>query len=135
MTTHNYKELKIWQKAMDLTEEVYSLVKLLPKEETYGLSDQLRRAVVSVPSNIAEGKGRGSDKEFIKYLSISRGSLLEVETQLIICNRIGLLKEEKISVALSLIQEINKMINALIGFRLSKSSNLTPQSSNLNPNI
>ena len=135
MKTNNYKELKIWQKAMDLTEEVYSLVKLLPKEETYGLSDQLRRAIVSVPSNIAEGEGRCGDKEFIKYLTISRGSLLEVETQLIICNRIGLLKEEKISVALSLIQEINKMINALIGFRLSKSSNLTPQSSNLNSNI
>lgn len=76
----------MWQKAMDLKEEVYRLVRLLPREETYALSDQLRRAVVSMLSNIAEGHGRGSDKEFVKFLTIARGSLFEVETQLLICN-------------------------------------------------
>lgn len=73
MQTSDYRNLKVWQKAMDLTVEIYSLVKLLPREETYALADQMRRAVVSIPSNIAEGHGRNSDKEFIKFLSISRG--------------------------------------------------------------
>lgn len=86
MQTSDYKRLKVWQKAMDLKEEVYRLVRLLPREETYALSDQLRRAVVSMLSNIAEGHGRGSDKEFVKFLTIARGSLFEVETQLLICN-------------------------------------------------
>lgn len=82
MQTSDYKNLKVWQKAMDLTVEIYSLIKLLPREETYALADQMRRAVVSIPSNIAEGHGRNSDKEFIKFLTISRGSLLELETQI-----------------------------------------------------
>ena len=69
MQTSDYKNLKVWQKAMDLTVEIYSLIKLLPREETYALADQMRRAVVSIPSNIAEGHGRNSDKEFIKFLT------------------------------------------------------------------
>lgn len=122
MQTSDYKQLKVWQKAMDLTMEIYRLVKFLPKEETYALSDQLRRAVVSIPSNIAEGHGRGSDKEFIKFLWIARGSLLEVETQLIICNRLGLIKVEESIFAQSLIVEVGKMLNALITYRTNKSN-------------
>ncbi|MCM1451192.1 MAG: four helix bundle protein [Clostridium sp.] len=99
---------------MDLTIEVYRLAKFLPKEETYALSDQLRRAVVSVPSNIAEGHGRTSPKEFIKFLSISRGSILEIETQLEICNRLNLIDRHETTSAKTLIVEINKMINSLI---------------------
>ena len=113
---------------MDLTEEVYRLVRLLPREETYALSDQLRRAVVSVPSNIAEGHGRGSDKDFVKFLTIARGSLFEVETQLLICNRLNLIPTETTQLAHSMIMEVGKMLNALISFRLDKSgNNLTPK--------
>ncbi len=107
---------------MDLTEEIYRLVKFLPREETYALSDQLRRAAVSVPSNIAEGHGRNSDKEFIKFLSISRGSLLEVETQLLLCNRLAFISEIQSEKAQSQITEIGKMLNALISYRLNHSN-------------
>lgn len=123
MQTSDYKRLKVWQKAMDLTEEVYRLVRLLPREETYAPSDHLRRAVVSVPSNIAEGHGRGSDKEFVKFLTIARGSLFEVETQLLICNRLNLIPTEMTQLAHSMISEIGKMLNALISFRLEKAAN------------
>ena len=71
--TINFKELIVWQKAMDLTWEIYQIAKRLPKEETYALSDQMRRAAVSIPSNIAEGHGRNSTKEFIQFLAIARG--------------------------------------------------------------
>lgn len=122
MQTSDYKQLKVWQKAMDLTMEIYRLVKFLPREETYALSDQLRRAVVSIPSNIAEGHGRGTDKEFVKFLWIARGSLLEVETQLIICNRLALIKVEESKFAQSLIVEVGKMLNALITYRTNISN-------------
>ena len=85
MRIRNYKNLLVWQKAMDLVVEIYNITKLLPKEETYCISDQLRRSAVSVPSNIAEGQSRNSVKEFIQFLAIARGSLAELETQLIIC--------------------------------------------------
>lgn len=120
MKSSNYKELKVWQKAMDLTVEVYKLVKLLPKEETYALSDQMRRAVVSIPSNIAEGQGRNSDKEFIQFLSFARGSLWELETQIEICLRIGYIDQSLTTNIYKLIAEISKMINAL-------SNSLKPQ--------
>lgn len=80
MVVNSYEELIVWQKAMLLVEEVYKLVKKLPREELYALSDQLRRAVVSVPSNIAEGHTRAGTKEFINFLSIANGSRVEVET-------------------------------------------------------
>lgn len=110
----NYKELIVWQKAMDLVVEVYRLVKFLPREETYALSDQMRRAAVSVPSNIAEGYGRNSTKEFIKFLSIARGSLVELETQLLICSRLKYLQENEIELALHECTALNKMINSLM---------------------
>ena len=86
-----YEELIVWQKAMQLAKLVYLLQKGLPKEEIYGLGDQIRRAVVSVPSNIAEGYGRGSDAEFKRFLAISRGSLFELKTQLQLAEGVGLL--------------------------------------------
>ena len=110
----NYKDLLVWQKAMDLTVEVYRLVKFLPREETYALSDQMRRAVVSIPSNIAEGHGRNSTKEYIKFLSVARGSQTELETQLQICVRLKYLSEDEALLALNLCDELNKMLNALM---------------------
>lgn len=108
-----YKDLQVWQKAMDLTVEVYRLVKLLPKEELFALSSQMRRAAVSIPSNIAEGQGRNSVKEFLQFIAIAKGSNSELETQLLICVRVGYMEEHAIKVALSLITEIAKMLSSL----------------------
>lgn len=116
MRSSDYRELKVWNKAMDLVELIYELTKFLPRGEAYGLTDQLRRAAVSIPSNIAEGHGRITDKEFVKFLSIARGSLLEVETQLEICIRLGFLSREKTIIAQQSITEQKKMINSLIGY-------------------
>ena len=114
----SYKDLIVWQKSMDLVIEIYKLVKKLPKEETYSLSDQMRRAVVSIPSNIAEGYARKTTKEYLKFLSIANGSRTELETQLIICNKIGYLNEKEIEVAMQKSTEIGKMIST-IAFKLT----------------
>ena len=113
MKSSDFRELKVWQKAMELTVEIYSIVKLLPREETYALSDQMRRAVVSIPSNIAEGQGRETMKEFIRFLSVARGSLRELSTQLEICERVHYLDHAQTSNASCMIEEIDKMLNAL----------------------
>ena len=109
-----YTDLKVWQKAMDLVEIVYKLVKYLPKEETYALSDQMRRAVVSIPSNIAEGQQRNTQKDFKNFLFIARGSNAEIETQLRICVRLKYLNEEQVKPAMELCSEIFKMLSAFI---------------------
>ena len=110
----SYRELIVWQRSMVLVEEVYRLIRRLPAEEKYALSDQLRRAVVSIPSNIAEGYGRNAAKEYVRFLNIARGSKYEVETQLLICVRLHYLEEEDIQHALSLCEEIGRMLNILI---------------------
>ena len=120
MKSSDYRKLKVWQKAMDLTIEIYKLVRLLPKEETYALSDQIRRAVVSIPSNIAEGQGRNSDKEFVNILSIARGSLWELETQIEICERLGYIDSVTKSNAFLITAEVSKMLNALSNSLASK---------------
>jgi four helix bundle protein len=87
-----YEKLNVWQESMDLVTEIYTIIKRLPKEELYSLSDQIRRSAVSIPSNIAEGSSRNSKKEFIQFLYIALGSLCELETQLKICINIGYLQ-------------------------------------------
>ena len=82
MAVTNYKGLIVWQKSMDLVVEIYKITKILPKYETYGLADQMRRAAISIPSNIAEGQGRNSSRECVHFLKISRGSCAELDTQL-----------------------------------------------------
>ena len=114
MAVNSYEDLIVWQKAMDLTTEIYRLVKFLPREETYALSDQMRRAVVSIPSNIAEGHGRNSNKEFANFLSIARGSLTELKTQLLICQRLNYFSEAESEFALNLCIEIYKILNTFI---------------------
>ena len=111
MKVKNYEELVAWQKAMLLAKKVYLAQKGLPKEELYGLGDQIRRAVVSVPSNIAEGFGRGSDAEFKRFLSIARGSLFEVKTQLQFASELGFLQLDP--ELIQLIEEVGKLINGL----------------------
>ena len=110
MGTQSYKDLIVWQKSMTLTTEVYSLTKKLPKDELFGLTSQLKRAVVSIPSNIAEGNGRASKKEYSRFLSVARGSKSEVETQLLICVNLGYLQQSEIESALNLCIEISKML-------------------------
>ena len=109
MTVKRYEELVVWQKAMLLAKRVYCVQKQLPKEEIYGLGDQIRRAVVSIPSNIAEGFGRDTDKEFKHFLSIARGSLFETKTQLQLAESLGylILAPEVIT----LIDEVGRLIN------------------------
>ena len=109
----NYQKLEVWKKSMDIVEEIYRLLKKLPKEETYALADQMRRAVVSIPSNIAEGQSRGT-KEFIYFLKVARGSRAELETQLLICERLNYLTREDIESSLNLLEEISKMLSSLI---------------------
>ena len=110
----NYRELLVWQKAMDAAEEVYRLVKLLPREEQFELSSQLRRAAVSIPSNIAEGQARNSTKEFVNFLSIARGSTAELETQLMLCVRLNYLQQTQIDPVFNLCDEISRMLTSLI---------------------
>ncbi|MCO5234018.1 MAG: four helix bundle protein [Chitinophagales bacterium] len=112
-SSKDFKDLIVWQKSMELVAEVYRLVKKLPKEELYALSDQIRRSAISIPSNIAEGQGRKSKKEFNQFLAISKGSKAELETQLLLCVKINYLSNTEIETSIDLIQEIGKMINAL----------------------
>ena len=113
MHTKTYKDLIVWQKAMDLAEQTYLLTRNFPKEELYGLTSQLRRAAVSVPSNIAEGQARQSTAEFRNFLSIAQGSLAEVETQILLAIRFQYLTPQQSAQALSLREEVSKMLSGL----------------------
>ena len=114
MSYADYKELTVWQKSILLAEITYKLLKCLPVEEKYALAEQMRRAVISIPSNIAEGHGRGNNKEFIYFLKVANGSKTELETQLILCEKLGYLSKEQIAPAFQLLNEIGKMIFSLI---------------------
>jgi len=111
---NNYKELKVWQKAIDLAESVYSITKSFPTEEKFGLISQLRRASVSVASNIAEGAGRNTSGEFRQMLGIAYGSICEVEAQLILCDRMAMLNKNDFMNLSEEISSIQKMLYALI---------------------
>ena len=106
---HNLKELKIWNKAIELSVLVYTATANFPKEEMYGLTSQIRRCAISIPSNIAEGAGRNSNKEFCQFLGISNGSSYELQTQLIISNKLNLIDDTTIEPLLKEIDEIQKM--------------------------
>jgi four helix bundle protein len=110
----SYRDLKAWQKAIELVSEIYSSTRSFPKNEQFGLAIQLRRAAVSIPSNIAEGKGRFSDKEFSLFLHHARGSLFEVETQLVIARRLGYINEQDAGRLTSQAGELARMLNGLI---------------------
>jgi four helix bundle protein len=106
---HNLKELKIWNKAIDLAVDVYKATSTFPTDERFGLISQSRRAAVSIPSNIAEGAGRNSKKEFSNFLGIANGSSYELQTQLVISNKLNLLENELLNDLLSKIDELQKM--------------------------
>jgi four helix bundle protein len=113
MEISNHKDLHVWQKAMDLAEEVYHLSKKFPKDEFYSLTNQIRRAVVSIPSNIAEGKCRGTKNEYFHFLSIALGSLAEVETQILLAIRLNYLTTDQAKNSLQLREDISKMLVSL----------------------
>lgn len=117
----DYKDLTVWQRSISFVESIYESVNAFPKTETYALSDQIRRAAISIPSNIAEGSGRNTTKEFIHFLYIALGSACEVETQLIIAKRLNYLVE--IDSLLKDVNEIRKMLNGLINSLKRKNNN------------
>jgi four helix bundle protein len=110
----SYKDLIAWQKAMDFTEEIYKATRGFPRDELYGLTSQLRRAAVSIPSNIAEGQGRLTPGEFKQFLGHARGSLLETETQILLCGRLGYISAEETNRLLALSGEVGRILNGLI---------------------
>ncbi len=110
----SYRDLISWQKSMDLVEDVYKLTNKLPKDELYSLSNQLRRAAVSIPSNIAEGHDRNSLRQYINFLLIAISSNSELQTQLEICVRIGYLTREEVKPVFLLSQEITKILRSTV---------------------
>lgn len=118
MTTYNFQELKVWQRSMALVEETYKMIGRLPRAEQFALSDQIRRCAVSVPSNIAEGQKRLSNKETIQFSSIALGSLGELQTQLILCERLYSLKTRLL---VDEYEQITKMLTALVKSLKSRS--------------
>ena len=114
MPSSTFHDLRVWQEAMNLTVEIYRATTQFPKHELYGLSSQMRRAAVSVPSNIAEGKGHRTNPEFVRFLFHARGSLLELETQILIARRLQYLPEEKARELCHHAAGIGRGLNALI---------------------
>jgi len=111
MKTH--RDLIVWQKAMDFVEEVYELTDTMPKAEQYGLTGQIRRSAVSIPSNIAEGAARNHDKEFLQFLYVALGSTAELETQLLLAERLGFIRK-------ALIENLSEIKKLLLGLIRSK---------------
>ncbi len=111
--TH-YRELLVWQKGIDLADGIYAITSAFPKEELYGLAAQMRRAAVSIPSNIAEGCARNSTKEFIRFIYISKGSLAELETQVFIAEKRKYISGDKVRAILASSEEISRMLSGLL---------------------
>lgn len=110
---HNFRELKVWHKSVEVATIVYKVTKEFPKNELYGIVSQMRRAAVSIASNIAEGAGRGSVAEFSHFLDIARGSSFELETQLLIARRLDYIEDQQTSLLKNEIIEIEKMLSGL----------------------
>lgn len=113
MTLKHYRELIVWQKAMELVKSTYELTAKYPSTEAYGLTGQMRRAAVAIPSNIAEGQGRNSTKDFLRYISIAYGSLLELETQISISEMLGYLSGNETRFLLEKCAEVGRLVNGL----------------------
>ena len=114
MAVKDYSQLETWQKAMDLAESVYSATKSYPKDELYGLTSQTRRSAVSVPSNIAEGQGRGSGRDCVRFLAVARGSLCELETQLLLAQRLRYIDRTSVGPLWSQSATVGRLINGRI---------------------
>ena len=108
-----YRELKVWQLGVEISLAVYRLTDAFPRREIYGLTSQMRRAAVSIPSNFAEGHSRGQTKDFVRFLAISRGSLAELETQLIIAEQLGYLGPAELEPVMDMLEEESRMLAGL----------------------
>ena len=113
MSISSFRDLTVWQLGMQLTEQVYRLTADFPKSEIYGLSSQMRRSAVSIPSNIAEGQGRDSTKEFLHFLAIAFGSICELETQLLLANRFNYLSDTDLEPVLAILTSTSKTTRSL----------------------
>lgn len=113
-STNSYKDLIVWQKSMDLVINIYQITNKFPKSEIYGISSQMRRSAVSIPSNIAEGRRRGSRKEYCNFLLIAYGSGAELETQAEIVKRLGFIDNSSYNEISNLLTEIMKMLNSML---------------------
>jgi four helix bundle protein len=113
MSIKSYQDLHVWQNGMDLTEQVYQLTQDFPKEESYGLTSQIRRAAISIPANIAEGWGRQTSKEFQQFLRVAQGSLRELETHLLLALRLGLARDDQVQPLLQMCRVIGKQLISL----------------------
>ena len=113
MMIQNYRDLKVWQKSMDVVEEVYEASKSLPTNEKYGLTSQMQRSAISIPANIAEGHGRDHLGDYLRHLSIANGSLMELETHLQISQRLGYLESGVVIALLDRTSEISRMLAGL----------------------
>ena len=116
MAASSYRDLTVWQKAIHLVVLIYSITQRFPKEETYGLISQMRRCAVSIPSNIAEGKGRSTRKDMKVFFCHARGSVHELETQLLISQKLGYLEPEEQKHVMVMVSEVARMLNGLISF-------------------
>lgn len=113
-TIHSYRDLKVWPQGMDLAEACYRVTRGFPKDELYGMTSQIRRAAASIPANVAEGRGRESPGEFIQFLRVAQGSLKELETHLLLSERIGLMPTKDTAAILDRCEAVGKMLRALI---------------------
>ncbi|MCB1188127.1 four helix bundle protein [bacterium] len=113
MTVRTYRDLNVWQKSMDLIEEIYRITASFPRDEQFGITSQIRRSAVSVTANVAEGFGRGSRRDYARFVSIALGSARELEALLLVCVRIGTVTSQELSKCNSLIDEISRMLYSL----------------------
>jgi four helix bundle protein len=130
MQVKSYQDLIAWQKAISLVTEIYTITAQFPGQEIYGLTSQLRRASVSIPSNIAEGRGRVTKGEFIQFLGHARGSLCEVQTQIFIAHRLAYISQEQKQIIIAMTDELGRILNGLIasieGRKLKPLASLAP---------
>lgn len=113
-TITSYRDLVVWQRAMELVSAAYKLASTFPDSERFGLTSQIQRSAVSIPSNIAEGQGRLATKEFRQFLGVARGSLRELETQLLLCADLRYAQRTEVDACLALADEVGRMLTALI---------------------
>jgi four helix bundle protein len=119
----NYKDLDVWKKSVALTTDLYRLTSGFPDTERYGMSSQIRRATTSIAANIAEGWGRGSTGEYIQFLTVARGSLMELETHLIVACNLNFLKSGDLAAVSKPVKDIEKMLNRLIAVLRTRKAN------------
>jgi four helix bundle protein len=113
MAVQTFRDLEVWKLGMDLAAECYRITRGFPRDELFGMTSQIRRSAASIPANIAEGQGREHTKEFLNHLSMARGSLMELQTHLLLAQRVGLLNENELPPLMALCERISQMISRL----------------------